>query len=199
MVEMWIGDDKMAYIEDNQYIVVDLEKNKLIFANRRDSTYAETTLPLEWPNLLDEQTAARVQMFPRHGTINETGEIKTFNSKKCKCYEFATWIPYQGVKYNERDSKIWITEDAPFDASAYDRILEHLLKLQNYNEEFVAEALKIKGFPIYQESAVYMKGFSVNSYEKVVEISVKEPPRDVYSAPTGFRKKDRLSMQDIQD
>jgi hypothetical protein len=43
-----------------------------------------------------------------------------------------------------------------------------------------------------------MKGFTVNSYEKVVEITEKEPPSDVYSAPPGFSKKDKLSMQDIQ-
>jgi hypothetical protein len=197
-VEMWIGDQKMAFIEDNRLIVIDLEKNSLIFANRLDSTYAETTLPLEWPRLLDEQAAARVQMFPRHGTISEIPETKTFNDKECKCYELSSWIPYQGIKYNETVSKLWITTDAPFDASAYDEIMEHLLKLQNYNEEFVTNAVKIKGFPLHQESEIFMKGFSVNSFEKVIEITEKEPPADVYSAPPGFSKKDRLSLEDIR-
>jgi hypothetical protein len=196
--EMWIGEDKMTFMDPNHLIIVDLDANLLIFANRTDSTYAETTLPLEWPNLLDEQAAARVMMFPRSGTITETDEAKTLNGKTCKCYEFTSWIPYQGAKYDEREGKIWFTTDAPFDASAYDRIREHLFKLQNYNEEFLAEAMKVKGFPLFQESEVYMKGFSVNSYEKVVEITEKEPPADVYSVPPGFSKKDRLSLDDIR-
>lgn len=197
-VEMWIGDKKMAFSSGNNHIVIDLEKNILIFANKIDSCYAETTLPLEWPNLLDEQTAAQVQMYPRTGTIEETTETREHNNKMCKCYNMTTWIPYQGIKYNERESKLWVTTDAPFDASAYDEILEHLLKLQNFNEEFVAQASKVKGFPLHQETLIFMKGFSVNEYEKVVEITEKEPPPDIYSAPPGFSKKDRLSMQDIQ-
>ena len=197
-VEMWIGDKKMAFIQENRHIVIDLEKNTLIFANKIDSSYAETILPLEWPNLLDEQAAAQVQMYPRTGTIEGTPETQEFNEKVCKCYNMTTWIPYQGIKYNERESKIWITTDTPFDASAYDEINEHLLKLQNFNAEFVTEAVKVKGFPLHQETEVFMKGFSINSYEKVVEITEKEPPPDVYSAPPGFSKKDRLSMQDIR-
>jgi hypothetical protein len=43
-----------------------------------------------------------------------------------------------------------------------------------------------------------MKGFSVDSYEKVVEITEKDPPEDVYSVPTGFNKKDKLSLEDIR-
>jgi hypothetical protein len=196
--EMWIGENKMTFMNPNHLIIVNLEANSLIFANRTDSTYAETTLPLEWPNLLDEQAAARVMMFPRTGTLIETAETKTLHGKTCKCYEFASWIPYQGAKYDEREGKIWITTDAPFDASAYDSVREHFLMLQNYNEDYIREAVKVKGFPLLQESEIYMKGFSVNSYEKVVEITEKEPPADVYSVPQGFRKKDRLSMQDIR-
>jgi hypothetical protein len=196
--EIWLTDKKMAFTGGNRHIVIDLEKNILIFANMIDSSYAETTLPMEWPNLLDEQAAARVQMFPTDGTIEETSETQEFNDKMCKCYSMSSWIPYEGVKYNERDTKLWVTTDAPFDASAYDDVLKHLLKLQNFNDEFASVAAKVKGFPLHQESVIIMKGFTVNSYEKVVEITEKEPPSDVYSAPPGFSKKDKLSMQDIQ-
>ncbi|MFH1756013.1 MAG: hypothetical protein ABIA59_09945, partial [Candidatus Latescibacterota bacterium] len=89
-VEMWIGDKKMAFIQQARLIIIDLEKNTLIFANKTDSTYAETTLPMEWPNLLDEQAAARVQMFPRTGTISGTAQTQNFNKKVCKCYDMAS-------------------------------------------------------------------------------------------------------------
>lgn len=196
-VEIWIGDNKMAYIEPRQLIIVNLAANSLIFANRSESTYAETTLPLQWTNLLEEEAAARVLMFQRHGTLEETAETGMFQGKTCKCYKFTSWIPYQDVKYDEREGKIWISTDAPFSDSAYERTRVHFLELQNYVDEYVTEAAGVKGFPLYQETEVYMKGFSVKSYEKVVEISEKEPPEGLYSVPFGFRKKDRLSIQDV--
>ena len=49
-IEIWFGDKTMAYIIENRSIVIDLGNQKLTWINLDDSTYAETSLPFEWPN-----------------------------------------------------------------------------------------------------------------------------------------------------
>lgn len=194
----WIGDDKLSYISDNRIIIFDLSDSTLTFINRTDSTYATTTLPMEWGNLCDEQTAARVQMFPMDGTFKETGETKELDGRLCKEYEVNSYIPYEGTRYNETDTKVWVTTDVPFDVEMYNEINSHNLKLQNFGDEFRERLVNIKGLRLHMESEIYLKGSSYKSSRKVVEILEKEPPTDVYSPPAGFTQKEKLGMADLR-
>ncbi len=196
--ETWIGDKKLAYLGESRIIIYDLNDNILVFINKDDSTYAETTLPLEWQNLCDEQAAARIQMFPYSGTIEETGETKKIENRTCKEYAVSTWIPYQGTRYYETDSKYWMTTDVPFDVDTYDQIMEHIFKLRNYGEELRAELGKLSGLLLVRESETILKGYSYKSTDKVIEISAGDPPTDVYSPPAGFTKKEKLTLEDLR-
>ena len=198
VTETWIGDNQAAFITAHRIVILDLNKNTLTFINLDDSTYAETTLPMEWPNLADEQAAARIQMFPTVGIIKETDKTKLIDKRLCKCYEINTWIPYQGIKYNERDSQVWITTDLPFDLEMFGRINQHRMKLFNYGEELLAETIKVKGLPLVTDSEVILKASSYKSADKVVEIKKMDPPKGVYAPPAGFTQKDKLSLDDLR-
>lgn len=196
--ETWIGDKKMAVVNERRIIVFNLNDNVMFFINRDDSTYAETSLPMEWINLCDTVTAARVNMFPTDGVFEETGNTKKIDGKECKEYFMHSWIPYQGAKYNERESKIWATADVPFDADVYADLNQHSLKLQNFGDEFRAKLSGLRGLPLAVESENILKGASYTSSEKVVEIKKADPPEGIYGPPAGFTKKEKLNMGDLQ-
>ena len=196
--EVWLGDRKMSVIHDHRIIIIDLNKKTLAFINRDDSTYAETELPLDWSNLLSEQDAARVLMYQTEGIVKESTETRKVDNRECTKYELTSWIPYEGTRYNETDTEGWMTTDLPFDMDVYEEIKIHNLRLQNMKEELLEEVRKIRGYRLVGEEDTYVKGFSIKTTDEVVEISEKDPPADVYSAPEGFTKKEKLSMQDLR-
>jgi hypothetical protein len=195
--EVWIGDKRMSMLHEHRAIVMDLNQNLLTFINLDDSTYAETPLPLDWSNLLSEEDAARVRMFQTVGVVKESCETKKIGDQECRSYETTTWIPYQGTKYNETDTKGWLTIDVPFDPATYEEMKVHNLRLENLTEELIEEVKKIPGYPLAVEDNTFIKGFSVRTTNEVVEMSEKAPPEGVYSAPEGFAKKEKLSLRDL--
>jgi hypothetical protein len=196
--EVWIGEKKMSMLFEQRAIIFDLTDSLLTFIVLGDSTYAETPLPLDWSNLLSEEDAARVRMFQTTGEIKEGSETKKLGERDCRSYELTTWIPYEGTRYNETDTKGWVATDLPFDPDAYEEMKIHNLRLQNMKEELIEEVKKIRGYPMAGEDKTYIKGFSVNTTNEVVEIAEKDPPANVYSAPEGFTKKEKLSLQDLR-
>jgi len=195
--EVWIGEERVSYKHDRRMIILDLKNEILTFINLQDSSYAETALPIVWKDLLDEEAAGRALQFKTVGVIKDTGETKTIDGRECRCYEINSWIPYEGTKYNERDTQIWVTTDMPFDMDAFMETNLHYLRLQRYEDAFLEELLNIKGYEVASESKLYIKGFAVNESEEIVEIYDQEAPADAYSVPAGFTKKEKLGIQDL--
>lgn len=195
--EVWIGKDLISYKHDRRMIILDLKNDMLTFINLQDSSYAETALPIVWEDLLDEEAVGRALQFRTEGVITDTGKTKTIDGRECRCYEINSWIPYEGTKYNERDTRIWVTTDMPFDMDAFMKTNLHYQQLQRYNETFLEELKNIKGYEVASESKLYIKGFAVNETEEIIEISEKEAPAEAYSAPEGFTKKEKLTIQDL--
>lgn len=196
--EIWIEGKKVAFVEERASIIVDLDRQVLVFVNRTDSIYTETGLPLDWASLLAEPDLGRVMMFQITGEVEKTDETKKIDGKKCSRTAFTTWIPYDGGRYNETVIESWMTEDVPFDLETYEAATLHYLAFQNYHEEMLAEAEKFKGVPVRIEFERYIKGFGVKSVETVTGITEEEPPYDVYAPPEGFTKRDKLTLADLR-
>jgi len=198
-IEVWLGGKKMAYITPTQYIVVDLGNNALLFGNKRDSTYVETKLPFDWNDVLDEGTAEMLAQYRTEGVVKESGEARNIQGHNCKGYLVETWIESpEGERFNERIETVWMTTGLAIDWEAYGKIGENAMKLQNYDEALVAAFSAFEGYPLLIDSDVYMKGFSVKSVEETVEIIEAQPETDVYSLPTYFTRKDKLTMADLR-
>ena len=195
--EVWIGYDKISYTYDRRMIILDLKSDMLTFVNLQDSSFAETALPIVWTDFLDEEAVDRALQYMTEGVITDTGETKTIDGRECLCYEINSWIPYESSKYNERDTRIWVSNDMPFDMDEYRETYLYYLQLQRYNEAFIEELVNINGYQVASESKLYLKGFAVKETEEIVEISEKEAPADVYAAPEGFTKKEKLTIQDL--
>jgi hypothetical protein len=195
--EVWVGDDRMSYISEHRKVIIDVGKNLLTFVNRDDSTYAETSLPLDWASIMPEETVAWLARYERHGTVTKTDEVKQIDGKDCRCYEVNSWINVEDSRYNETDEKIWVTTDLPIDWDVFGDIGADFRRLRNNAADFVAALSSIEGYPIAVESERYIKGFGVKTFDEVTEIAEEPPPVGVYSVPKGFEKKEKLSRGDL--
>ena len=196
--EIWIGEKKMAVISEGSKIIVDLNKNTLIFINLRDSCYAETSLPVDLYQLADEQIVPQLKMYQSVGTVKETDETSKILDYDCKGYDLNVWIEFQGERFNETEIKLWTTTDVPFDLQMYDEMDQQIIKLNNFSDDLLTEIKKVKGFTIVNESVRYQEATAIKSITKMVEISEKKSLPDVYTIPDGFKKKEKLSIEDLR-
>ena len=131
-IDVWVGKEKTAFIHEHRSIIFNLKEKTFIFINLDDSTYVESTLPVDFSILVSEEYHARLQMFPTIGTVEATGEEREIDGMKCKGYKFHTWIPYEGTKYDESETIAWIAADTPFNVEAFTEVNAQRLKLHNY-------------------------------------------------------------------
>jgi len=197
-IEIWFGGQRMVYVTPNRIVVVDAEKDVLLFANKTDSSYVETTLPFDWANVVDEGTVGYLGQYMTEGTVEATGETKEILGRKCELIKVETWIESEGQRFNQRDELVWVTTDLPIDWEVYEKINRNSMKLLNYDDSLIETFAAIKGVPVQSEADVYMQGFSVKSTEEPIEIMKTESKAEVYTLPSYFKKKDQLTMADLR-
>jgi hypothetical protein len=196
--ETWISGDKMAVVGAGRSIIINSSDSLMIFVNHTDSSFVEIELPMDWAAVVGEQLAGRLMSFQRHGEVKETSLTKEVEGLNCKGYEVASWILYEGNRYYEMETTVWVTTDLPVDLDAYAAMVDHIGGLRNYHDDFVKELGKIRGVQMTSETVNYRHGFSFDSNESLIEAYEGDPPGDVYSVPEGYTKKEQLSMQDLR-
>lgn len=198
--EHWIGNKTFAVISGDRATVVDLEKNRFLFINHKYKIYAETSLPLDFKNIVIEQFAQRLAAYPWKGTVKATDETKKIGKWNCKAYVMENWIDTPGGKYNEREIKIWMTEDfpAPFDVKVFTKMNGFYLAFGNYHADLIKALDAVPGYPVLMENTNFGKGFSWKARTEVVSFSEEKPPAGIYSVPEGYKKKEKLNQMDLQ-
>ena len=192
--EMWLGDGQVTYIMSDRILIIDRNKKRMIFANRRNKTSVERPLPLDLSKLYADQLAMRFKAVKNTGAVKETGEIRTVLARKCKGYGVKLWKEYKGRKTDINHLTVWATEDVPFDWKQYNLMFEILRKIYNRDEVCRKELNKIRGHQMATEFNT--RGGEVISYA-IVEISRKKPPAGVYAAPEGFTRKEKITKRDF--
>lgn len=186
--EIWIGDKKMSLITSNRTSIVDLNSNQMFIINPNDGTYVETELPLD----VEEVASKRSLSYPRSGTVNRLDTSKTIENWNCKSYFINSYTLVRNSRLWDTDTEIWVTEEVPFNLNDFQEMNINIEMLEVLDEKYLKELKKIKGFCIFSESKLYIDGFSVKSYRKVIEMTEKNPPPRVYTVPSDFAKKDQL-------
>jgi hypothetical protein len=197
-IEFWFGEDKMAYVTERRKYLINVADGSLAIVNMDDSTYASTSLPLDWSALVSQETLSFLTTYARHGEVTETSETKTIGRWKCKRYDVYSWIDVEDGRYDEREQSVWASKDIALDWDLYHRVNPDALRLANYDDHFIGELLEIDGFNIEVEAKVYVRGFCVNSYERVIDVQDKPAPPGIYTVPGGFREKTELTIQDLR-
>ena len=197
-IEMWFGATKFAYVTENRTYVLDPAESTFVFINKSDSSYVETRLPFDWSTVVSDETLSFLSRYRRHGEVEETGETRTIDGWTCTAYGVDSWIDVEDGRYDEREARIWVSTDPPIDWSLYDRVRRDVLRLSNYDDDFAEKMMKIDGLRVVEEAKVHIRGFSINSSERVVKVEDRTPPAGLYSVPAGFDKKETLTLQDLR-
>ncbi len=196
MTEQWMGDDRFATITPDMSIVVDMKKNLLYWINHGNKTYIESPLPFDFAKIVDPQMAQMMsQMMKMTVTVAPNNQTKTIGQWKCSGYDVAINMMMMPMKMS-----VWASTDVPFDVDKFMKLYTNVLKAQlRLDDAAVQEMMKVKGYWIATEMNAEVMGAKMHNTSEVIEISKKSPDATVYSVPAGYTKKDKLSMQDMQN
>ncbi len=195
ITEQWLGDDQFATITPNFSIIMDMKKNMLYWINNENKTYVESPLPFDFANLVDPQMAQMMAgMMKMTVTVAANGQTKTIGQWKCTGYDVNLNMMMMPMKMT-----VWASTDVPFDVDKFMKLQTNVLKAtMRLDDAAVEEMKKVKGYWIANEINAEIMGAKMHSTTEVIEISKKNPPASVYTVPAGYTKKDKLSMQDLQ-
>jgi len=196
VAEQWFNDNQFAFISPDTTIITDLKKNSIYIVNNKQKTYIESALPFDFTKILDPQMAQMMgQMMKMTVTVAPNGQSKTIGQWKCDGYDVTINMMMMPMKI-----AVWASSDVPFDMAKFQGLYMNVMKAQmRLDEASVKEMMKIKGYWISSETSMEMMGAKIRTTNEVVEITKKTPDASVYSVPAGYTKKDKLSMQDMQN
>ncbi len=197
IIEQWIGDDfYYQKSEETLSYLYDLKKNKIYLILHRTKSYLELTPPIDFASLLPDEFSQMAQALEQITiSVKPTGETRTINNLKCQGYEVEITVLMMPTLM-----KVWASEEIPSNLKNFtEKIWPELLKLQlRGNDTVKSEMAKIKGLWMAYETRMQTMGLEISSRYQVEEISKKTPPSGIYTVPADFKKKDKLSMEDLQ-
>jgi hypothetical protein len=196
VAEQWFNDDQFAALTPEMTIIVDLKKSTVDIINHKNKTYIESGLPFDFTSILDPQLAQMMgQMMKMTVTAAPNGQTKTIGQWKCEGYDVTINMMMMPMKM-----AVWATTDVPFDVAKFQSLYTNVMKAQmRLDDASVKEMMKVKGYWILTDMSMEMMGTKMHTTNEVQEITKKAAPGGIYSVPAGYTKKDKLSMQDMQN
>jgi hypothetical protein len=135
------------------------------------------------------------QMMKMTVAVTPNGQTKTIGQWNCTGYDVAINMMMMPMKLS-----VWASTDVPFDVDKFMSLYSNVLKAQlRLDDAAIKELMKVKGYWIATEVNAEIMGTKMHNTTEVVEISKKSPDPSVYTVPAGYAKKDKLSMQDMQN
>jgi len=194
--EQWISDD-FYYLETGEGFayLFDSRQDIIYLIAHRTKSYLEIKPPVDYASLLPPELAPMAQALEQMTiSVEPTGETRVINNIQCQGYRMEMTMMMYPVEIT-----IWASEELPVNLKKFlEKIWPEFIKLElKASSQAVSELSKIRGLWISQESRAQMMGTEVRSRAEVVEIAKKTRPKDIYTLPQGYRKKDRLEMEDI--
>ncbi len=194
---MWLADNKMASLSEDQSFIIDLEKNKVFWMNSQKKTYIEMDLPLDISKYLPEQASEMMANMNISVAVQPMGEKETIAGKECEKYDVTMTIMMMMTM--EMKMKVWATEDVPFDWKKFqDKMIQMFSPTMPLGEEALNAFKQIKGWQMRSEMSMNMMGADMKTVQEVVEIAEKAAPAGTYSVPEGYTKQDKFTFEDMQ-
>lgn len=207
--EWWIGDEKITLIrqEYRNYedallasamrITLDKKQQRMIIVNNSDSSYFEFKLPMNLPSILDSALLEAIKNYQINGTVQETGEKKTIDQKLCHVYHAIEAIFYGNEQFYDRERKLMVTQDVPFNWQLVDELFQWMRSFYNPTSAYLTDLNKVEGFIYAAEDIRYSRGSKLNSSWKTLEIIQKDPPKNIYEIPHDFTRLEKLNRDYI--
>lgn len=194
---MWLTDNKMASLSEDQSFIIDLDKNVVFWINSKEKTYIEMELPLDISKYLPDQAADMMANMNISVTVQPTGTTETIAGKTCEKYDVTMTIMMMMTM--EMKMKVWATEDVPFDWKKFqDKMIQMFSPTMPLGEEALNAFKQIKGWQMRSEMTMNMMGTDMKTVQEVMEITEKDAPAGTYTVPEGYTKRDKFSLEDMQ-
>jgi hypothetical protein len=195
-IEMWIGDNRYAYISSARNFLFDYEKDSITVINKSQKAYFTIPMPMDLKKYLDSNQIQKMNRIM--GSVKDINEEKIIKDHKCRTYEIENYIVIDEVHVYDIVNKSFVTRDVPFNLNIYKKSIYNINRFTNFEEEYLKEMDKVEGFPLKAEIILYQRGDKMTRQREAVEIIQKAPGKDVYSIPPGFTKKEKITLAEIQ-
>lgn len=195
--EWWFDKDKVTFVTHDWRFTLDKQKQRIIVVNRREKTYTEIPLPLKRSSHLDQSLIEILKDYQVVGTIKAVEKKETVNGKVCDLYEVSEGIIYQKNRFYDRDRTIKITDDVSFDWRLLEELHQWIRSYFNPQKSYLSHLKKLPGFVLASRDVQFSGGIKIKWNFRVVEISSKQAPPGTFMIPGDFKKKDKLSREDL--
>ncbi|MDQ1267204.1 MAG: hypothetical protein QG635_2358, partial [Bacteroidota bacterium] len=181
--ETWIGNNIIKYVELNRLLIIDLTKMSLIYANTKNKTYVETSLPIDLKSFLGSDLMKVREKMLTSGFAIKTSDKAIVCGKECRMYQIA----YCNGNHSDISSlvniNLWATTDIPIPIDPYYVAVSFLRLLYNRDAKLSDDMAKIKGIQMKIEAVFIEDGIRKKNIAEVKEISEKQAPAGIYTLP----------------
>ncbi len=192
--EQWVGKDKMSTVTDKRNVIIDNSRKVMIIVNHAEKSYVEAALPLDISKLMPPEAAGMMGMMKVTVKVAPNGQKKKILGLNCEGYDIDMNMPMMPMKM-----KSFATTEAPLDWKAFSDMYENVAKLGFMDAASLAELRKVKGLQVAFEMTGNVMGANLKVTSEVVELTQKAAPANTFTVPAGYSKKDKFSLQDLQN
>ncbi|MCP4146475.1 MAG: hypothetical protein GY757_01880 [bacterium] len=202
----WFAKNKVTYIskgltlkvmDTDLRVTLDKEKNHVIVSNLKEKSYVIVPLDKEPMSIADPAYPKRIEKLQHNGTVKKEAGKKFFLGKSCDSYDLYLWLMEVDLKVREKKRTVLATTDVPFDYLLNDKLTLWIHSLLNIHPDYTAQLKKIKGFVLKTEEMIVARGSKEKWDFKVLDISEKKAPANIYGIPANFKRKDKLAVYEL--
>jgi hypothetical protein len=185
-VKIWVAGDKLRRDEEDQSMILRLDKNRLYVLDHEDKTYSELALPIDLRKMMPPGSEAMadqvangmkltVQVTPR----DEARKVNQWNAKR---YDVAI----QSAMGMKIATTMWVSKEVE-GFPPLNRLAATLAALQPGAAAWARELEKIDGYPVLQESTVDALGAKFGTREELQAVETKAAPAGAFEPPAGYK------------
>ncbi len=185
-VKMWVGQDRLRRDEDEQSMILRLDRNKLYILNHPAKTYSEVALPVDLRKLmppgneaLADQVANGMKLDVQVKPGTETRKVGTWTGRRVD-------VAIRSAMGMKIDTILWVSQDVGA-YKALNRLGAAIASLQPGATAWAKQLEQIDGFPVRQESTVDALGAKFKTWEELVSVEAKDAAAGLYEPPAGYK------------
>jgi hypothetical protein len=187
-VKIWVSGDKLRRDDEDQSMILRLDRNLLYMLNHEAKTYSELPLPIDLRKMMPKGSEAMadqiangmkltVQVTPR----TETRKVNQWNAKR---YD----VSIQSAMGMKIATTLWVSKEVD-GYLPMNRLSATLASLQPGAAAWAKELEKIDGYPVLTESSVDALGAKFGTREELQTVEAKDAPAGTFEPPAGYTAK----------
>lgn len=205
--EWWFAKDKVTFIttgwhleamDTNWRFTFDKEKKRILVINLDKKTFIDVSLEKTPISYIDPSVEKVLADFRFYGTVKKQEEKKNFLEKTCEVYQVNEWLMEVDLRFYERARTLYVTRDVPFNWQLFNELFQWIRSFFNPHPTYVSQLQKIEGFIVKSEEAFLPRGGRLEWDFKVLEISQKKAPGNIYGIPANYKALEKFSLRDMR-